>query len=158
MKRKLRAIVLMLAGGVAILLFIGISSLPLLFLASITVQDQIVMINWSRTVGTITNKSLLVATDDNPHSFWITYTFVTGKGELVESVNPSAPWSSMKVGDKIEIAYDPENPKMNLIVKSGFLPWVGILLSFIGLAGIACGAYSSLQWFIRKVAKVWKGR
>jgi hypothetical protein len=154
MKRRLHLIGLILMSLAILFAFCALSFF-IYSIASIEVKDQVVLINGTHARGKVIGRAVERTAEDTPY-YWITYTFMTNTGELVQDANSEPLWSNLKVGNTIEVVYEPNNPQNNKIVGSSFLLWSSIAVSFLAIAGIIFVAFLVLRWFVGKIVRTWK--
>lgn len=117
-------------------------------------ENQWLLNQGSRTVGTVIEK-----VDDSSweHPTVIKYTF-SPRTRGVYTNSYLFIWSSPKVGDQIEIAFDPENPSRSLPANSGFYVWYYPLLALLITAGILSLGGWFLVWAGSRFAAAWRIR
>lgn len=87
------------------------------------------------------------------HSYSPAIRFQTAQGEIVEHVSPVMIKSDKyKVGDKVEMLYDPANPK-DAVINGFFAVWgLTMMFGYVGVAALLFGG-APMLWAKRKAKK-----
>jgi hypothetical protein len=79
----------------------------------------------SRTVGAVVERESFVYQEGDSHL--VKYEFRTPNGDLLTKTCLSKRlWDELKLGDSIEIAFDPDNPTNNIPTMGPWLPVLGL--------------------------------
>jgi len=89
----------------------------------------------SRTIGTVVEKESFTYAEGYSHL--VKYEFRTHNGDLLTKTCLSKRlWDKLKLGDSIEIAFDPDNPTNNTPIEGPWLPVLGLSTEFMWLQPI----------------------
>ena len=155
MKRRCNTVVLV---GILVSVFLIVFGVLLSLMMDEYFAQRNVLNNGSRATGTVTVKAIDTHYTTEGSELWhrINYTFTPLGWAPLTYYYSSGVDTGLKVGDQIEIAFDPANPALNYPVKYAPKLITGDLVLGIFLALFAGGAASGLALLLME--PLWERR